>query len=93
MKGTVAYAAVVAGHTNHQQTSGQLKPKANGLEPSKPAVFSEAASRRMSCEDTSGPLGTMPAGTTPAQSVPAGKRPNKNPIFVTRVTETRDFLT
>ena len=93
MEGKPAYAAVVAGHTNHQQPSGQPKPKANGLEPSKPAVSPEAATRRMSCEDMSGPLGSMPAGTTPAQAVPAGEGPNKTPIFVHVVTETRDFLT
>ena len=41
----------------------------------------------------SGSLGGMPAGSTSAQAVPAGECPNKTPIFVTGVTDTRGFLT
>ena len=42
--------------------------------------------------DMSGPLSSMPAGTTEAGAVPAGERPNKTPVFVTGVTDTRGFL-
>ena len=73
MQSKPASAAVVAEHTNNQQPSGQSNPNANGLEPAKPAVSSETATRCMSCEDKSGPLGSMPADTTPSQAVAAGE--------------------
>jgi hypothetical protein len=59
-EGRPAYAAVVAGRTIPQQTSGHSKPKANDSDTSEPAAFPEVAIRRMSCADTSGPLGGMP---------------------------------
>ena len=42
--------------------------------------------------DMSGPLGSMPAGATEAGAVPAGERPNKTPVFVSGVNDTRGFL-
>ena len=42
--------------------------------------------------DMSGPLSSMQVGTTEAGAVPKGKRPNKTPVFVTGVTDTRGFL-
>ena len=77
IEGKPEYAAVVAGHTNHQQPSGQPKPKVNGLEPSKPAVSPDAATRRMSCEDMSGPLCSMELTPPRLRPSPAGERPNK----------------
>jgi hypothetical protein len=77
IEGKPEYAAVVAGHTNHQQPSRQPKPKANGLEPSKPAVSPDAATRRMSCEDMSGPLCSMELTPPRLRPSPAGERPNK----------------
>jgi hypothetical protein len=44
--------------------------------------------------DISGPLDGMPAGTTLTDKVaPAGERPNKTPIFVSGVSDSRGFLT
>jgi hypothetical protein len=47
--------------------------------------------------DISGPLSGMPVGTTfdahvAIPCLPAGKRPNKTPIFITGVGDTRAFL-
>ena len=91
MEGKPTYAAVVAGRTNSQQPSGQPKPIATVSDSSEPAASPEAANRRMSV-DMSGPLSSMPAGTTEAGAVLAGERPNKTPVFVTGVTDTRGFL-
>jgi hypothetical protein len=55
-----AYAPVVAGYANPQQSGGQPKPSAKGSDTSEPAVSSGAASRRMST-DMSGPLDGTPA--------------------------------
>jgi len=70
--------------------SGPLKPTAKGSNPSEPAVSSETAPRRM-------PLSGMPVGTTVDAHVanpclPAGERPNKTPIFISGVGDTRAFL-
>jgi hypothetical protein len=89
--GKPAYAAVVAGRTNPQQPNGQLYPIATGLESSEQSASPEAANRRMSV-DMSGPLSSVPAGATQAEAVTAGEQPNKTPIFVTGVTDTRDFF-
>jgi hypothetical protein len=89
--GKPAYAALVAGSANPHQPSGQPKPIATGSDSSKPAASFYAAQRRMSV-DMSGPLSSMPAGTTEAGAVLAGERPNKTPVFVTGVTDTRGFL-
>jgi hypothetical protein len=88
----MTYAAVVAAPVVPQKPSGPLKPKANGSDPSEPAVSSESAFGLMS-----GPLSGIPNGTTATTHVanicvPAGQRPNKTPILITRVTDTRGFL-
>jgi len=56
----------------------------------------ETSKRRIS-NDMSGPLSGMPDGTTPNAQVnnaclPAAQSPNKTPIFISGVTDTRDFL-
>ena len=48
-------------------------------------------------QDMSGPLSGTPAGTTDHAhvantSAPAGQRPNKTPIFISGVSDTRGFL-
>jgi hypothetical protein len=63
---------------------------------SKSAVSPETVNRRMS-SDMSGPLSGMPDGTTIHAQVtntclPAGERPNKTPIFISGVLDTRAFL-
>ena len=63
---------------------------------SEPAVSSETANRRMS-SDMSGPLSDMPDDATLHAQVantcqPAGERPNKTPIFISGVRDTRAFL-
>ena len=61
---------------------------------SAPAASPEAAPRRMSLEDMSGPLCGMPDGTIQRAQVasnhaaPAGKRQNKTLIFVSGVKDT-----
>jgi hypothetical protein len=88
-----AYAAVFAGYANPQQSGGLPKPSDKGAGTSEPAVSSGAASRRMST-DMSGPLDGMPAGTTSTDKVAlACKRPNKTPIFVSGVSDTRGSRT
>jgi hypothetical protein len=88
-----AYAAVVAGYANPQQSFGRPKPSAKASDNSEPDVSSGAASGRMST-DMSGPLDGMPAGTTLSDNIaPAGERPNKTPIFVSGVSDTRGFHT
>jgi len=42
--------------------------------------------------DMSGPLSGKPDGNTPNACLPAGQRPNKTPIFISGVTDTRAFL-
>jgi len=56
----------------------------------------ETINRRMS-SDMSGPLSDTPDGTTANTQVantcpPAGERPNKKPIFISGVCDTRSFL-
>ena len=59
---------------------------------SESAVSTETATRRMS-HDMSKPLSGTPAGTTCNVKVAtAGERPNKTPIFITVVGDTRAFL-
>jgi hypothetical protein len=62
---------------------------------SEPAVSPETVNRRMS-SDMSEPLSDMPDGTTIRAQVantclPAGDRPNKTPIFISGVRDTRAF--
>jgi hypothetical protein len=73
--GGLSYSSVVAGTTGLQQTSGPHKSKAKGSNPTEPAASSEAATRRMSLVDMSGPLCGMTDGTTSStqQCRPSGK--------------------
>ena len=97
-EGRVAYATVVAGVASLQQPSGLHKSSAKDPVPTESAASSEAAPRRMSLVDMSGPLCGMPDGTTPNAQVvintvtPTAERQNKTPIYVTGVTDTRGFL-
>jgi len=90
------YAAVLAANAAPSQPSGTLKPTAMDSEPSESGVSMETSTRRMS-NDMSGPLSGMPDGTTNNAQVanaclPAGQRPNKTPIFISGVSDTRAFL-
>jgi septal ring-binding cell division protein DamX len=96
-EGGMTYAAVVAVPVALHKPSGPLTPTAKGSNPSEPAASSESAPRRIS-SDMSGPLSGTPDGTTPTTHVsntcvPAGEHPNKTPIFITGVANTRGFLT
>jgi hypothetical protein len=55
-EGGLPCAAVVASYASPQQPSGTHKPPAMGSDHSEPAASSEAAHRRMSLGDVSGPL-------------------------------------
>ena len=98
-EGRLAYASVAAGVASQQQPSGPHNSTAKGSVPNKPAASSETATRRMSLVDVLGPLCGMPDGATPNAQVVIntsaleGERQNKNPIYVTEITDTRDFLT
>jgi hypothetical protein len=98
IEGGPVYAAVVAGRAVPCQESGPLKLTAKGWGTPEPAASPEADFRRTSLGDVSGSLNGMPAGTapdTPMQTttvIPAGERHNKTPIYVSGVTDTRDFL-
>jgi hypothetical protein len=89
---------VVAGAASLQKPSGPRKCAANGSASAEPAATAEAAIRRMSLEDMSGPLCGMPDGTTTNAQVATtsaalrGERPNKTPIFISGVGDTRAFL-
>ena len=90
------YAAVLDGPVAPFLPSGSLKPTAMDSDPSEHAVSTETAKRCMS-NDMSGPLSGTPAGTTLNAKVattcaPAGERPNKTPIFISGISDTRDFL-
>jgi len=90
------YTAVLAANAAPSQPSGTLKPTAMDSEPSESGVSMETSNRRMS-NDMSGPLSGMPDGTTTNAQVtnaclPAGQRPNKTPIFISGVIDTRAFL-
>ena len=95
-EGGATYAAILAGPVVPFQPSGSLKPTAMESDPSEPAVSTETVNRRMS-SDMPGPLSDMPDGTTTHAQVtnayfPAGERPNKRPIFISGVRDTRAFL-
>jgi hypothetical protein len=92
----MTYAAVVAAQVAPHKPSGPLKLTANGLDSSESAVSSDTATRRMS-SDIFGPLSGTPIGTTEnthvaSTCVTAGQRPNKTPIFISGVADTRAFL-
>jgi hypothetical protein len=96
-EGGLPYAAVIVGYAGQQQPSGTRKPPAMGSDYSEPAASSEAAHRRMSLGDMSGPLCGMPYGTNSSAHVdtnaaPAAERQNKTPIYVSGVVDTRGFL-
>jgi hypothetical protein len=97
-EGRLAYATLVAGVASLQMSSGPRKSTANGSALAESAASPEAATRRMSLEDMSGPLRDMPDGTTPNAQVattsaaPIGERSNKTPIFISGVGDTRSFL-
>jgi hypothetical protein len=95
-EGGATYAAVLAGPVTPFQPSGSLKPTAMDSEMSESAVSPETVNRRMSSY-MSGPLSDMPDGTTIRVQVantclPAGELPNKTPIFISGVRDTRAFL-
>ena len=98
-EGGLAYATVVAGVASLQQLIGPHKSAAKGSDPSAPVASPEAATRRMSLEDMSGPLCGMPDGATQSAQVTsnnaaaAAERQNKTPIYVSGVTDTRGALT
>ena len=92
----MTYAAALAGPLAPSQTSGSLKPIAMDSDMSEPAVSSETANRRMS-SDMPGPLSDIPHGATLNANVantclPAGELPNKTPIFISGVHDTRAFV-
>ena len=95
-EGGVTYATALARSVAPLQPSGSLKPTAMGSDPSESTVSPETANRRMS-SDMSELLSDMPDGTTASAHVtntciPAGDRPNKTPIFISGVHDTRAFL-
>jgi len=90
------YATLLATNATPSQPSGTLKPTAMDSVPSESGVSMETSNRRMS-NDMSEPLSGMPDGTTSNAQVanaclPAGQLPNKTPIFISGVTDTRAFL-
>jgi hypothetical protein len=98
-EGRLAYATVVAGAASLQKASGPHKSTAKGSASAEPAASLEAATRRMSLTDMSGPLCGMPDGTTPNAHVattrvaPIGERDNKTPIFISGIgSDARSFL-
>ena len=89
--------SVILTHAWPQQLNGPSKPLARVSAHSEPAASSEAAIRRRSVEDMSGPLCGIPDGTTSKFKwlcivAPAGKGQNESAIYVSRFTDSRDFL-
>jgi hypothetical protein len=92
----MTYAADLGRPVATSQPSGSLKPTDMDSDISEPAASSETAKRRKS-SDMSGPLSDKPHGTTPYVQVangclPAEEHPNKTPIFISGVRDTRAFL-
>ena len=92
----MTYAPALVGSVAPSQSSLSLKPTAMDLHMSEPAVSTETANRRMS-SDMPGLLSDMLDGATLNAQVantclPAGERPNKTPIFISGVRDTRAFL-
>ena len=77
---------------------GHTSPPAKGSDHSEPAASSEAATRRMSLGDMSGPLCGIPDDTISSAQVatnsvaPAVEWKNKTPIYFSGFTDTRGFL-
>jgi len=95
-RGGATYAALLAGSVAPSQPSGTLKPIAMDSDTSESSVSSETTNRRM-CNDMSGPMRGMPdVATSNAQvdnaCLPARELPNKTPVFVSGVSDTRSFL-
>jgi hypothetical protein len=95
-EGEATYAAVLGGHVAPFQASGSSKPTAMDSEVFESAVSLETVNRRMS-SDMSGPLSYKPDGTTirsqlASTMLPAAERPNKTPIFISGVRDTRAFI-
>ena len=92
----MTYAAALAGPVSPFQPRGSLNPTAMCSDLSDTAVSSETANKCMS-HNMFRPLSDKPGGTTKYAQVtkprlPAGERPNKTPIFITEVNDTRNFL-
>ena len=92
----VSYAAALAELVDPFQPSRSLKPTAMDSYPFEPTVSSETVNRLMS-SDMSGSLSETPDGTTTNAKVnnaclPAGELPNKTPIFISGVLDTRALL-
>jgi hypothetical protein len=92
------YTAVVVWRAILRQESGTLKPKCKGSCTPEPAASSEAHFMRISLRDMFGPLSWSPAGTTSDTAMGTTKvvlpveRQNKDPIYVSGVTDARGFL-
>jgi len=99
MEGGLSYAMVVAGVASLQQPSRPHKSKAKGSIPTEPTTSSEAAAKRMSLGDMSGPLCDMPDGYTISTQVasnnaaPTAEQQHKTPIYISGVMDTCGFLT
>ena len=96
LEGGATYADVLTCPVVPLQFSGSLKPTAMDSDTSEPAVSSETVNMRMS-GDMFEPLSDIPEGTTTHAQVvnaclPSGQRPNKTPIFISGVRDTRAFL-
>jgi len=94
--GGATYTALFSGPVARSQPSGRLKPTAVDLDPSEPGASMETNNRRIS-SNMYGPLSGRPDGTTAnaqvANACPAaGECPNKTPIFISGVSDTRSFL-
>jgi len=89
-------AAVLTGPVAPSQPVGPLKPTAMDSDSSEPGVSIETTIRRMS-SDMTRPKNGLPDGTTSKAQVanacpPARVRPNKTPIFISGISDTRSFL-
>jgi len=100
IEGGLAYAVVVAGRTGPQQPSGLHKPPAKVSDHYELTASSEAATRHVLRRHVRAlPLCVMPVGTTSSAEVatncfaPAVKQQNKTSIYVSRVRDTRGYLT
>ena len=94
--GRATYAVALAETFAPSQPSGPTKPTAMDSHTSENCVQMEITNRR-TCTDISMPLSSMPDGTTSKAQVanaclPAGELPNKTPIFISGVIDTRSFL-
>jgi len=90
-------ATLTAASATPQKSSGLLNLTDKVSNHSEPAVFSETNLGLMFTEK-SGPLSSMPVGSTTTTAhvtnpiLLAGESPNKTPIFISGVGDTRAFL-